>query len=130
VGGLPPGSKPLVESLGRASVALGLLAVGAAFSTGAMAARVALQLVTTALKLIVMPGLMLIFSRWLALDPLSTAMAVLFMALPTASTSYVMARAMGGDVPLMAAITSTQYFFAVLSLPLWLLLVKRVTGLG
>jgi len=57
-------------------------------------------------------------------------MAVLFMALPTAATSYVMARAMGGDAALMAAITSTQHFFAVLSLPLWLLLVKHVTGLG
>jgi len=129
-GGLPPGVKPLMESLGRASVALGLLAVGAALSIGAMADRVALQLVTTALKLIVMPGLTLIFCLWLALDPLSTAMAVLFMALPTAATSYVMARAMGGDAALMAAITSTQHFFAVLSLPLWLLLVKHVTGLG
>ncbi len=129
-GGLPPGVKPLMESLGRASVALGLLAVGAALSIGAMADRVVLQLVTTALKLIVMPGLTLIFCLWLALDPLSTAMAVLFMALPTAATSYVMARAMGGDAALMAAITSTQHFFAVLSLPLWLLLVKHVTGLG
>ena len=129
-GGLPPGVKPLMESLGRASVALGLLAVGAALSIGAMADRVALQLVTTALKLIVMPGLTLIFCLWLALDPLSTAMAVLFMALPTAATSYVMARAMGGDAALMAAITSTQHFFAVLSLPLWLLLVKHMTGLG
>jgi len=129
-GGLPPGVKPLMEALGRGAVALGLLAVGAALSIGAMADRVALQLATTALKLILMPGLTLVFCLWLALDPLSTAMAVLFMALPTAATSYVMARAMGGDAALMAAITSTQHFFAVLSLPLWLLLVKRLTGLG
>lgn len=130
LGGLPPGVKPLMESLGRASVALGLLAVGAALSVQAMADRVALQLATTALKLIVMPGLTLIFCLALGLDPLSTAMAVLFMALPTAATSYVMARAMGGDAPLMAAITSTEHFFAVVSLPLWLLLVRSLTGLG
>jgi predicted permease len=129
-GGLPPGVKPLMEALGRASVALGLLAVGAALSVGAMADRLPLQLVTTALKLIVMPGLTLIFCLWLGLDPLSTAMAVLFMALPTAATSYVMARAMGGDAPLMAAITSTEHVLSVLSLPLWLLLVKHLTGLG
>jgi len=129
-GGLPPGVKPLMEALGRGAVALGLLAVGAALSIGAMADRVALQLATTVLKLILMPALTLVFCLWLALDPLSTAMAVLFMALPTAATSYVMARAMGGDAALMAAITSTQHFFAVLSLPLWLLLVKRLTGLG
>jgi predicted permease len=130
LGGLPPGVKPLMEALGRASVALGLLAVGAALSVGAMRDRLPLQLVTAGLKLVVMPGLTLAFCLWLGLDPLSTAMAVLFMALPTAATSYVMARAMGGDAPLMAAITSTEHVLSILSLPLWLLLVKHLTGLG
>ena len=122
--------KPLQKPLGRRSVTLGLLAVGATLSSGVMVDRVAPQLVTTVRNLIVMPGLTLVFCLWLALDPVPTAMAVLFMALPTAATSYVMARTMGGDAPLMAAITSTQHFFSVLTLPLWLLLVKRVTGLG
>ena len=47
-----------------------------------------------------------------------------------AATARVLARAMGGDAPLMAAITSTEHFFAILTLPLWLLLVKQLTGLG
>jgi predicted permease len=34
-----------------------------------------------------------------------------------------MARAMGGDAPLMAAITSTEHALAVVTLPLWLALV-------
>ena len=38
---------------------------------------------------------------------LSLAVALVFMALPTATTSYVMARALGGDAPLMAAITKS-----------------------
>jgi predicted permease len=129
-GGLPAGVKPLLESLGRASVALGLLAVGAALSVSAMADRLSLQIVTSLLKLIIMPGLTLLFCLWLDLPPLSIAMAVLFMALPTAATSYVMARAMGGDAPLMAAITSTEHLIAMVSLPLWMLLVKNLTGLG
>ena len=49
-----------------------------------------------------------------------------FMALPTATTSYVMARAMGGDAPLMAALTTTEHLLAVLTLPLWIALL----GLG
>jgi predicted permease len=129
-GGLPPGVKPLLESLGRASVALGLLAVGAALSLSAMTDRLPLQIVTSLLKLVVMPGLTLLLCLWLTLPPLSIAMAVLFMALPTAATSYVMARAMGGDAPLMAAITSTEHLLAMVSLPLWLMLVKALTGLG
>ncbi|HZH46934.1 MAG TPA: AEC family transporter, partial [Roseococcus sp.] len=129
-GGLPPGVKPMAEALGRASVALGLLAVGAALSLGAMRDRLALQFATAALKLVAMPGLTLALCLALGLDPLPTAMAVLFMALPTAATSYVMARAMGGDAPLMAAITSSEHMLSVLTLPLWLWLVARLTGLG
>ena len=130
LGGLPPGLRPLVENLGRASVALGLLAVGAALSLGAMRDRLGLQLATAALKLVLVPGVTLLLCLALGLPPLATAMAVLFMALPTAATSYVMARAMGGDAPLMAAITSSEHLLALLTLPLWLLLVKRLTGLG
>jgi len=122
LGGLPAGVAPLARALGQASVALGLLAVGAALSPGAMRDRLPLQLATSVLKLVVMPGLTLAAARLLGLDPLATAMAVLFMAMPTAATSYVMARAMGGDAPLMAAITSTEHLLAVLTLPLWLLL--------
>ena len=122
LGGLPHGLAPLARNLGQASVALGLLAVGAALSLGAMRDRLALQLVTTLLKLVVMPALTLAACRLLGLDQLSTAMAVLFMAMPTAATSYVMARAMGGDAPLMAAITSTEHALSVITLPLWLVL--------
>ena len=107
--------KPLIKPLGRGSVPLGLLAVGAARSIGTMADRVALRLVITALKLIVTPALTLIFYLCLALDPLATAMAVLCMALPTAATSYVIARVMVGDAPLMAAMTSTQHFLQCLA---------------
>lgn len=130
LGGLPPGVKPLIETLGRASVALGLLAVGAALSPRAMADRIPLQLATAFLKLAVVPGLTLGLCLWLGLAPLVTLIAVLFMALPTAATSYVMARAMGGDAPLMAAITSTEHFLCILTLPLWMIAVKAITGLG
>ena len=40
-------------------------------------------------------------------------------AMPTATTGYVMARAMGGDAPLIAAMTTGQHILAVLSLPFW-----------
>lgn len=129
-GGLPPGVRPLLDSLGRASVALGLLAVGAALSVEALADRVKLQLATAFVKLLIVPALTLAVCLWLGLAPLATMIAVLFMALPTAATSYVMARAMGGDAPLMAAITSSEHFLSVVTLPLWMIAVKAITGLG
>ncbi len=129
LGGLPPGAKPLVEALGRASVALGLLAVGAALTARAMAERLPLQAWTAAIKLLLVPAATLALCRLFGVPPLASCLATLFMALPTAATSYVMARAMGGDAPLMAAITSSQHILSVLTLPLWLWLAKRLTGL-
>ena len=123
LGGLPPGLAPTVQALGRASVALGLLCVGAALSLQSFSDRVPTQAVTGLLKLVVVPaatwGLCVAFG----VPPLATTVAVLFMALPTAATSYVMARAMGGDAPLMAAITTTEHIAAIVTLPLWVWLV-------
>jgi predicted permease len=124
LGGLPAGVKPLMQSLGQASVALGLLCVGAALSLGTLRGRLGLQAVTAAVKLLLMPLLVLALGHWLGLDPLPLAAAVVFMALPTATTSYVMARAMGGDAPLMAALTSLEHLLSVVTLPLWILLLQ------
>lgn len=123
LGGVPPGLSPILRVLGNASVALGLLTVGAALSADALRDRIGTQALTGALKLLVMPLLTWGLCLAVGLDPLATAICVLFMALPTAATSYVMARAMGGDAPLMAAITTTEHLAAVLTLPLWMLLV-------
>ena len=47
--------------------------------------------------------------------------ALLFQTLPTASSSYIMARQLGGDAPLMAGIIATQTLLASIALPLTLL---------
>ena len=122
LGGLPPGLGPLLRSLGQASVALGLLCVGAALTAGALRARPGVQAATTAIKLLLVPLLTLGFGLALGLDGLSLTVALAFMALPTATTSYVMARVMGGDAPLMAALTTTGHLASVLTLPLWMAL--------
>lgn len=120
LGGLPAGLRPLLGALGQASVALGLLTVGAALTPGALRAQLPLQAATCVLKLGLMPLMVLGLGRAFGLDPLALAVAVVFMALPTASTSYVMARAMGGDAPLMAALTTTEHLLAIVTLPLWI----------
>ena len=123
LGGLPAGLAPTVQALGRASVALGLLCVGAALSLQSFSDRLGVQAATGVLKLVVMPAITWGLCTLLGVPPLATAVAVVFMALPTAATSYVMARAMGGDAPLMAAITTTEHIASVVTLPLWVMLV-------
>ena len=122
------GIGPLLRSLGGASVALGLLCVGAALSPGALRDRAGVQAATCAVKLVAVPAMTLALGLALGLDRLSAAVALVFMALPTATTSYVMARALGGDAPLMAALTTTEHVASVATLPLWIALVGRLPG--
>jgi malonate transporter and related proteins len=123
-GGLPPGLAPTVRALGQATVALGLLCVGAALSFATLRDRPGTQAWTAAVKLLAVPAITLALARLLGLDGLAAATAVLLMALPTAATSYVMARAMGGDAPLMAAITTSEHALALVTLPVWVLLLE------
>ena len=122
LGGLPPGIGPLLRNLGGASIALGLLCVGAALSPGALRGRAGVQAATCVVKLALVPAMTLALGLALGLDPLSLAVALVFMALPTATTSYVMARALGGDAPLMAALTTTEHVVSAATLPLWIAL--------
>jgi predicted permease len=46
--------------------------------------------------------------------------AILLAALPTATSSYILARQLGGDAPLMAAIISGQTLLGMVTLPLLL----------
>jgi hypothetical protein len=119
LGGLPPGIAPAVRNLGQAAIALGLLCVGAALTLDGLSIAPRTQAATALLKLFVMPLMTWVLCAVIGLGQPATAIAVLFMALPTAATSYVMARAMGGDAKLMAAITTSEHLLSVLTLPVW-----------
>lgn len=125
LGGPPPGISGLLKGLAQGSLAVGLLCVGAALTPGALATQPLTQALTGILKLLVMPCIALLLAGWLGLDPLAASIAILFMAQPTASTAYVQARAMGGDAPLMAAMITLQHIAAMVTLPLWVLLLAR-----
>jgi hypothetical protein len=125
LGGLPPGIAPAVRNLGQAAIALGLLCVGAALTPGGLRIAPFTQAATAALKLLAMPLTTWALCAAIGLGQPATAIAVLFMALPTAATSYVMARAMGGNAPLMAAITTSEHVLSVLTLPVWVWVLTR-----
>ena len=52
---------------------------------------------------------------------LETAVLITFAALPGASTAYILARQLGGDATLMAAIVTVETALALLTLPLALI---------
>jgi predicted permease len=117
---LPPFAAPVLDSLGRASLALGLLAVGAGLRLGSLASGGPALVVSTLLKLIASPLLAWLGCRALNLDPLATTVAVLFAALPPAPSAYILSRRLGGDHALMANIITVHTIVAAMTLPLLL----------
>jgi predicted permease len=115
---LPPFAAPVLDSLGRAALALGLLAVGAGLDLGGIASVGRALALSTALKLVVSPLLAWGACRLIGLDPLATGIAVLFAALPPAPSAFVLARRLGGDHALMAGIITVHTILAAVSLPL------------
>jgi malonate transporter len=120
--GLPGGSDRLLGLLAAASLPLGLLCVGAALRPQQLSGEKAALAWICALRLLAMPALALLVARLLQLPALESAVLVLFFALPTAPTSYVLTRQLGGDGHLMAGIITLQALLAAASLPLVLTL--------
>ncbi len=97
LGGVPPMLAPVLDIVGRAALALGLLCVGAGLS---FAAALACAL--------------------LGVTGIAAGVVVLFAALPTATSAYILSRQMGGDAALMAQVVAATTAAAALTLPLML----------
>jgi malonate transporter len=112
---------PLVsyaEILGRASLAAGLLVVGSGLDLTRLKRPSAALHIALVLKLIVLPLFAVTFARSIGVTGTGLAVTVICTAVPTASGSYVLARQMGGDAPLMAEILTVQTLIAMMTMPL------------
>ncbi len=118
--GLPGGTERLLGLLAAASLPLGLLCVGAALRPQELRGEVPALLGNSLARLLLMPLLAWLVARLLALPAMESTLLVLFFALPTAPTAYVLTRQLGGDRHLLAGIITLQPLLAALSLPLLL----------
>jgi predicted permease len=118
--GLPWGSAAVLDILARAALPLGLLAVGAGLRLDGLA-RPSLLLATSALKLLVMPVVAGLLCGLINPGKLESGVLVTFAALPSASAAYILARQLGGDGPLMAAILTVETGLALVTLPVVLI---------
>nr|WP_240989195.1 AEC family transporter [Salipiger mangrovisoli] len=124
--GLPFGGDRFLELLARGSLPLGLLCVGAALQPRAMRRDLSALAGTSALRLLLVPCLAFLVAGGFGLGTVEALVLVVFSAIPTAPTAYVLTRQMGGDGTLMAGLVTAQTLAGVLTIPLVLL----VLGLG
>ena len=122
---LPEMIKSLTTILGRGSLPLGLLAVGASLQVTTIKNTGYEVIYACLLKLILMPFLMWLTCTLFGVDTLSTAVAVLFAALPGSPLSYILAKQLGGDTKLMSAIIAVQTGVSMFTLPVVISLVTQ-----
>ncbi len=112
--------------LGGAALPIMLMCVGANLRVRAMAVAVGPTALASVAKLIAFPLTVVLLARAIGLGETETMVALLFGAAPTASSAYTLARQLGGDAPLMAAIVTMQTAIAFLTLPATIHLADRL----
>jgi predicted permease len=115
---LPQSIHTVIDALGRSSLALGLLIIGAGLRLDDMIRLKPLTLPACALKLIVMPAIAIPLALAFGLSGANLTVVACCMAVPAASNSYILARQMGGDAPLMAQVLTIETLLAALTLPI------------
>lgn len=122
---LPDFASHFLGRLGDAAVALGLLAVGAALRLRGPTGSPLGSCYLLAVKLIAVPAAALLVALSLGLGRVHLDAAVLFAALPTATSAYILTQRMGGDGAGVAWLVSANTLAAMATLPVWLSIVLR-----
>ncbi len=117
-----------LDIAGSAAVPLGLMSVGAGLRLGRWQSEAAPQLVAGIIKLLALPVAAWWIAHQVGLNGLETQVLVVFAALPTATSAYILARQMGGDHRLIARMLTLQTAAAAITLPFILALLASQAG--
>lgn len=117
---LPEPVATTLQRLGVAALPLGLMAVGAGLTMGGLRAAPRLATAFLAIRHVVLPAVAIGLVTLLALEPAQRSTVVLFAALPTAASAYVLAARMGGDGPYVAGLVTVSTLLGMVSVPAWL----------
>jgi predicted permease len=119
---LPAMALQVLDMIGRGALGLALLTVGAGLKLGEAVSKWHPVVAAAVLKLLIMPLLMGAILTGLGVSGIPLAVALLCAAVPTGAGSYVLARQMGGDAPMVANMLTFQVLASVLTIPLVLYL--------
>ena len=117
---VPKTAHVFLADLGNASLAMGLLCIGAGLRTQDFKAHMPLIAASTVDRLILVPLIAWGMGAAFGLAPVEAGVAIIFAALPTAQSCYVMTASMRGDAGAVANVTTAQTLAAMATLPFWL----------
>jgi predicted permease len=114
---IPAFMDPTLNRIGAASLALGLMAAGAGMEFKALNQGKLLGALVLTLKHLVLPCLAWGLAQFFELNSVQTTVLLIFSALPTASTCYVLASRMGYNGPYVAGLVTLSTLLGIVSLP-------------
>ncbi|MFT5703547.1 MAG: malonate transporter [Rickettsiales bacterium] len=107
-----------LEILGKAAIPLGLMVVGAALNINETRGSRKYIFASSFLKLILVPLVAIFFAKSFGVSELNTKILVLYTTLPTAVATYLLAKKMNGNAPLMAGIIVFQTIISLITMSL------------
>jgi len=102
--------------LSLAALPMGLLSVGVGFELSGFRDLKMSILVSSASKLILLPIIMYVIGIMIGLNSLSLSILLIFSAMPTAPSAYILARQLGGNTKLMSSIITLQTFLSIFTI--------------
>jgi len=109
-----------LEILSKAALPMGLLSVGFGLVIKEINSSKSELLISSIAKHLVMPIFIFAFGKYFGLDEMMISILVLFAVLPTAPSSFILARQLGGDIGLMSSIITVQTLVSALFIILFL----------
>lgn len=114
-----------LERLAQAAVSLGLLAVGAGLVFSGLKGNWAVSLWWLTIKLVISPVVAVLYAHVMHLPADQALVLLIFSAIPSASSAYILASRMGGNAPLVACLISMSTVGTAFTLPLIFAVVQR-----
>jgi malonate transporter len=114
---MPEWLAPTFSRLGQTGLVLGLMAAGAGMQLSALPRAKVLGVAVLGIKHLVLPIVAWLLAKAFQLDATQTTVLLIFAAMPTASSAYVLAARMGFNGPYVASLVTLSTLLAMLSLP-------------
>lgn len=104
--------------LGSAALPIMLLSIGANIKIREISSAITPIIIASVLKLLVFPIVVFFVAKSMNLSLFETTIAVIFAAVPTAASSYSLAKQFGAETQLMTSIITIQVTLSFITIPI------------
>ena len=109
--------------LGSAALPIMLLSIGANIKIREISSAITPIIIASVLKLLVFPIVVFFVAKSMNLSLFETTIAVIFAAVPTAASSYSLAKQFGAETQLMTSIITIQVTLSFITIPIILVFI-------